>query len=175
MMAQSASEKITLEDVVFRYMLDLSQSAAKIRTSLDLDYQKNADNYYFQVLTLWSILEDYIDEPAKRDRIMLLLRAEAMYKELVKEGEAKPAMMKARRDQVVSLTFSVASKTLSLMSKCLSKKGILRERSAQSVAGEGQLRDVEEVVVEERDEEGVILGGTYDVPPTTGMGPMEQD
>src|SRR5690606_32109871 len=137
---QMSSEKITLEDVVFRYMLDLSQSAAKIRTSLDLDYQKNADNYYFQVLTLWSILEDYIDEPVKQERIRLLLRAEAMYKEIVSGKDAKPAVMKERRDQVVSLTFSVASKALALMSSCLSKKGILRERSAQSVAGEGRLQ-----------------------------------
>lgn len=175
-MAQSfSSEKITLEDVIFRYMLDLSQSAAKIRTSLDLDYQKNADNYYFQVLTLWSILEDYIDPPVKKERIELLLKAEALYKELVSEQDEKPAIMKARRDQVVSLTFNVASKTLSLMSACLSKKGILRERSAQSVAGDGSLTDVQEIS-EEKDEEGVVMGPPRDVPPSGGMmGPMEAD
>lgn len=174
-MAQSfSSEKITLEDVVFRYMLDLSQSAAKIRTSLDLDYQKNADNYYFQVLTLWSILEDYIDPPVRRERLELLLKAEALYANIISEQDDKPAIMKARRDQVVSLTFSVASKTLALMSSCLSKKGILRERSAQSVAGDGALQDVQEVS-EEKDEEGVILAPAADVPPSSGMGPMEAD
>lgn len=167
-MAQNqSSEKITLEDVVFRYMLDLSQSSAKIRTSLDVDYQKNADNYYFQVMTLWSILEDYIDYPIKQQRIMLLLEAEAMYKEIIEgtDAKAKPAIVKARRDQVVSLTFNVAAKTLSLMSSCLSKKGILRERSAQSVAGEGVLEDVAEIP-EEKDEEGLVLSGAQDVAPT---------
>jgi len=166
-MGQSfSSEKITLEDVIFRYLMDLSSSAAQIRTSMDLDYQKNADNYYFQVLTLWSILSDYLDPDVKKARILLLIRAEKKYNSLIEEQAKKPAVVMARRDEIVSLTFSVAAKTLSLMSECLSKKGILRERSAQSVAGEGTLEDIDNLTAENPEgEEGVVLGGPQDVPP----------
>jgi len=166
-MAQMSSEKVTLEDVVFRYMLDLSQSAAKIRTSMDLDYQKNADNYYFQVMTLWSILGDYIDADVKEKRVDLLVRAEKRYEKIMSDKAEKPAILRARKDQVVSLTFSVASKTLAMMSECLSKKGILRERSAQAVAGEQKLEEVQDLGAENSGEEdGVILGPDKDVPPT---------
>jgi hypothetical protein len=165
-MAQMSSEKITLEDVVFRYMLDLSQSAAKIRTSMDLDYQKNADNYYFQVMTLWSILGDYIDEDVKEKRVDLLVRAEKRYNQIIKDKADKPAILKARKDQVVSLTFSVASKTLAMMSECLSKKGILRERSAQAVAGEQQLEEVKDLAENSGEEDGMIAGPPTDVAPT---------
>lgn len=165
-MGQSfSSEKITLEDVIFRYLMDLSVSAAKIRTSMDLDYQKNADNYYFQVITLWSILADYMDEDVKQARLKLLIRAEKKYKDMMVDLDAKPAVIMARRDQVVSLTFSVSARTLALMSACLSKKGILKERSAQAVAGDGALEDTDNPLENPQEEEGMAIAGPQDVRP----------
>jgi len=129
------TEKITLEDVVFRYMLDLSQTASKIRTSTDLEYQKNADNYYYQVLALWGILGDYIDPATERKRLEILHRAKVKYLSLKNSQIGGKTLIKGRKDEVVSITMNAANQTLKIMSICLSKKGILKERSGSAVAG----------------------------------------
>jgi hypothetical protein len=146
-----SSDKVTLEDVVFRFMLDLSVSASKIRTSIDIDYQKNVDNYYYQVMTLWSIVADYIDQSYKDQRKTLVKLAKTKYESIKKssEGEDKSVLLKNKRDQVVALTFSVASGTLQLMSECLAKKGILRERTASAIAGEKRLTEGDDSDMEE--------------------------
>lgn len=147
-MQQGGSEKVTLEDVVFRYMMDISQTSAKIRTSTDLEYQKNADNFYYQVNALWSIVGDYIDPPTEKKRLEILHKAKARYELLQQEQREKPQLVKSRRDEIVALTVNSANQTLRLLSVCLSKKGILRERSGSAVAGVKKIEDNEEAAME---------------------------
>lgn len=147
-MQQGGSEKITLEDVVFRYMMDISQTSGKIRTSTDLEYQKNADNFYYQVNALWSIVGDYIDPVTERKRMEILHKAKVKYEDLQKQQKDKPQLVKSRRDEIVALTVNSANQTLRLLSVCLSKKGILRERSSSAVAGAKKVEDNEEAAMD---------------------------
>jgi hypothetical protein len=135
----AATDKVCLEDCVFRMIMDLSSTSGKIRSSINSDYQKNADNYYYQVMNLWAIVSDYMDDEAKNSRKLIKNEAVRKYKILKSE---KSYISKDRLDEVVNITYDAATQIFEVICTCLSRKGLLREQSAGAIAGRGETEDI---------------------------------
>jgi hypothetical protein len=138
--------------------MDLSATSGRIRSSSGGDYQKNADNYYYQVMNLWALVADYMDEEAVKNRDEIKQEAVRKY-QILKSG--KSFISKDRLDEVVNITYDAATKIFEEICKCLSRKGLLREQSAGAIAGGGETHDIEEDELNTSDEpaEEIIAGG----------------
>jgi hypothetical protein len=154
-----ATDKVCLEDCVFRMIMDLSSTSGRIRSSSSADYQKNADNYYYQVMNLWAIVSDYMDEEAKKERERIKSDAIRKYK-ILKTG--KSYISKDRLDEVVNITYEASTQIFEVICTCLSRKGLLREQSAGAIAGRGETEDIadEELNADPIDGE-IIAGGEH--------------
>lgn len=145
-----ATDKVCLEDCVFRSILDLSATAGRIRSNTGADYQKNADNYYYQVINLWALVSDYMDENAYAAREKIIKSAQEQCIMLTK---GRSFVQKDKVDEVVNITFQSGNEIFEVICKCLSKKGLLREQSAGAIAGSGATEDIaDEELNEDLDE-----------------------
>ena len=146
----SGSDKVCLEDCLFKSIMDLSFTASRVRTNTEGGYQKNVDNYYYQVKNLWALVADYLDEQTINERNEILHKAHQKYKRM---HESKSFISKDKQDEMVNLTFNAAVEIFEVLCKCLSRKGLLRERAAGAIAGTAEVEDVsiEETVAAENE------------------------
>lgn len=148
-------EKVCLEDCVFKSIMDLGSLAGRIRTNVGSEYQKNVDNYYYQVMNMWAFVSDYMEGQPEKDRDEAIKTAQTKYKRLT---SGKSYISKDRTDEVVNLTFETANKIFEIMCKTLSTKGILREQSAGAIAGIADTEDIKDEELNAEDADGVIAG-----------------
>lgn len=135
MAGDNFSDHLTLEDVNFRFMLDISKLASNIRQSQDSgNYQTNADNLYWLVKTLWAINSFFIPMDAEIERLKLVKRAQKKFIDLKEAGEK--TLVQHSKDKAVNITTSLSLDMLELLSKYLAQSGLLRERSGVATAGD---------------------------------------
>ena len=146
----AGSDKVCLEDCLFKSIMDMSFTASRIRTNTEGNYQKNVDNYYYQVKNLWALVADYLDEQTIKERNEILKMAYAKYQRM---HSSTSFISKDKQDEMVNLTFNAAVESFVVVCKCLSRKGLLRERAAGAIAGTAEVEDVsiEETVLAENE------------------------
>ncbi len=163
-------DKVCLEDCVFRSIMELGSLSGRIRTNTGGDYQKNVDNYYYEVMNMWALVSDYMDEEAIASRSAIILRAQKKYKKLT---TGKSYISKDKLDEVVNLTFETANNIFELICKTLSYKGLLREQSAGAIAGIADTEDIKDEELNADDDEGILGTPPDEVPlptPTEDIG-----
>lgn len=158
-------DKVCLEDCVFRAIMELGSLAGRIRTNTGGDYQKNVDNYYYEVMNMWALVSDYMDDAAIEERKRIIKRAQLKYKKLT---VGKSYISKDKLDEVVNLTFETANNIFEIICKTLSYKGLLREQSAGAIAGIVETEDIKDEELNADDSEGIL-----ETPPDEGSVPTE--
>lgn len=169
-MGMMMGEKVSLEDCVFKAIMDLGSMSGRIRTNTGSDYQKNVDNYYYQAMNLWAFVSDYMDEEVTKERDEIVREAQIKYRKLT---IGKSYISKDKTDEVVNLTFETANKIFELICKTLSYKGILREQSAGAIAGIADTEDIKDEELNAEDEEGAIAGSEPPEPPQGEGAPVD--
>jgi hypothetical protein len=86
---------------------------------------------------------DYLDESTVKERNDILKMAYAKYQRM---HHSTSFISNDKQDEMVNLTFNAAVEIFEVLCKCLSRKGLLRERAAGAIAGTA---DVEDVSIEE--------------------------
>lgn len=169
-MGMMMGEKVSLEDCVFKAIMDLGSLSGRIRTNTGSDYQKNVDNYYYQAMNLWAFVSDYMDDETTKERDEIIKEAQVKYRKLT---IGKSYISKDKTDEVVNLTFETANKIFELICKTLSYKGILREQSAGAIAGIADTEDIKDEELNAEDEEGAIAGSDAQEPPQGEGAPVD--
>jgi uncharacterized protein YlzI (FlbEa/FlbD family) len=169
-MGMMMGEKISLEDCVFKSIMDLGSLSGRIRSNTGSEYQKNVDNYYYQVMNLWAFVSDYMDEETIKQREEIIKTAQVKYRKLT---IGKSYISKDKTDEVVNLTFETANKIFELICSTLSYKGILREQSAGAIAGIADTEDIKDEELNADDEEGAIAGSDTQEPPQGEGAPVD--
>jgi len=146
-------DKVCLEDCVFRLIMELGSLSGRIRMNTGGDYQKNVDNYYYEVMNMWALVSDYMDDDAIESRTVIIKRAQQKYKKLT---TGKSYISKDKLDEVVNLTFETANNIFELICKTLSYKGLLREQSAGAIAGLTETEDIKDEELNTEDEENLV-------------------
>ena len=137
--------KVTFEEVVYRQLMNIGEASLKIYDYANTNWQKNALNYYYGVLTLKSMVEPYITGEGYEKEIEDILKEGQKKYHLLKKNEKKD-LIKYGRHQYVNLTISIGSKILKVLMKHLADEALLIPRAIQANA---QSR-------EERGEDGFI-------------------
>lgn len=150
------SDHLTLEDVNFRFMMDISKLSGNIRQSQDSgNYQTNADNLYWLIKTLWAINSFFIPEEAEIERLKMVKKAQTKFKKLKEAGEK--TLVQHSKDKAVNITATLSLDMLELLSKYLAQGGLLRERSGVATAGDRtiEIKDGKIITSEDKPQVGL--------------------
>jgi hypothetical protein len=125
--------KVTFEEVAYRQMMNLAEASLKIYDYANTNWQKNALNYYYGVMTLQALVEPYINTEAYQKEVSeVILEGRRKYM-LLKKNESKD-LIKYGRHQYVNLTVSVGSKILKIIMLRLADEALLIPRAIQASA-----------------------------------------
>ena len=150
------SDHLTLEDVNFRFMMDISKLSGNIRQSQDSgSYQTNADNLYWLIKTLWAINSFFIPEEAEIERLKMVKKAQTKFKKLKEAGEK--TLVQHSKDKAVNITATLSLDMLELLSTYLAQGGLLRERSGVATAGDRtiEIKDGKIITSEDKPQVGL--------------------
>lgn len=136
-------DKVDLQDVIFRSIGDIHSMAGSVRTTNGGEYQKNADNYFYLVHSLWSTVHYMLSKETKEQALTIIDTARRMYVAL-KEKNGGSMVSFENQDEVTNITFLASVRIFQIICDDLHKKGYLAEARKGVVIGRTGLFDQEE-------------------------------
>lgn len=136
-------DKVDLQDVIFKAIMDIHGMAGTVRTTSGGEYQKNADNFFYQVQALWSTVHYMLSPTTKAQAQEILGTARRMYIAL-KERNGGSAISYENLDEITNLTYLAGVRIFQVICDDLHKKGYLAEQRKGVVVGKNGLFDAAE-------------------------------
>lgn len=150
------SGHITIEEVFFRAMLNISQISGMIYTSTSTEWQRNALNLEQALNNLESLASPFLPKDYNEK---MMDEKKKLYKEYLRRklSLSRQQMIKTGHDLEVKYTCSIANMRLSVIQECLYKEGIIFNKSLQIRDG---LDDRSAAVTDDEPEEELVDAGS---------------
>lgn len=134
-------DKVDLQDVVFKMIMDIHMMSGNIRGTGGGEYQRNADNIMYQVAALASTV-NYMLRDDVRDRIDKIVTLSRRMYVALKRRNGGSVVSFENQDEVTNITVLTAMMVFQEICDALHRMGYLAEQRKGVVVGEHGLFDV---------------------------------